>query len=68
MLSPEQVVDEAILFLRNIDSPGSVLRSNHVSNYVNLYGTLNQDRELLIRELEEARKDEDFRAEYFRML
>ncbi len=68
LLSPEQVVDEAILFLRNIDSPGSVLRSNHVSNYVNLYGTLNQDRELLIRELEEARKDEDFRAEYFRML
>lgn len=68
ILSPEQVMEESMLFLEHIDSPGSVLRSNHVSNYVNLYGTLNEDRQRMIDELKEALESEDFREEYFRML
>ena len=54
--------------LQNIDSPGTILRSNHVSNYVNLYGTLNQDREKMIQLLQNAMDECNFRPEYFRTL
>lgn len=51
-LSPLGDLEEQKLFLENVDSEGTVLRSNHVSNYVSLSGTLNQDRERMIAQLE----------------
>lgn len=51
-LSPMGDLEEQKLFLENVDSEGTVLRSNHVSNYVSLSGTLNQDRERMIAQLE----------------
>lgn len=47
-------LEEQKLFLEHVDSEGTVLRSNHVSNYMSLAGTLNRDRDRLIAQLESA--------------
>ena len=54
MLSPVEGLEEQKLFLEHVDSEGTVLRSNHVSNYMSLAGTLNADRERMIAQLERA--------------
>lgn len=41
LLSPPEVLKETELFLRNVDSEGTVFRANHASNYLTLKGTLN---------------------------
>lgn len=53
-LSPLEDLEEQKLFLEHTDSEGTLLRSNHVSNYFTLSGTLNRDRERMIMQLEEA--------------
>lgn len=53
-ISPMEGLAEQKLFLENVDSEGTVLRSNHVSNHVALAGTLNRDRERMIAQLESA--------------
>lgn len=53
-LSPVEFLEEQKLFLQHVDSEGTVLRSNHISNYVSLSGTLNGDREKIIEQLEQA--------------
>ena len=53
-LTPLEDLEEQKLFLENVDSEGTVLRSNHISNYMSLAGTLNQDREKMISQLERA--------------
>ena len=55
-LSPLEMLEEQKLFLENVDSEGTVLRSNHVSNFVSLAGTLNRDRDTMILQLEQAIK------------
>ena len=71
LLSPEEVVAETLLMMKNIDLPEgktSVFRSNHASNYVSLRGDLPGDKERMIAQLERAMentgllKDERFRA------
>ena len=62
------MAQETLLLLENIDSEGSVFRSNHASNYLSLRGTLNQDRETMCSVLRKALdgqmryKNEMFRA------
>lgn len=51
LLSQEEVAKETILLLRELDSEGTVFRSNHASNYVPLKGRLNMDREKMIHVL-----------------
>jgi len=68
LLSPDEVMEELLLFLSHTDSEGTVFRSNHASNYLALAGTFNADRERLIREVEEARASLRFRPEQFRRL
>lgn len=53
-LNTVEALQEQKLFLEHVDSEGTVLRSNHVSNYMSLSGTLNADRELMIAQLERA--------------
>ncbi len=53
-LTPIQVAEETKLMLQHLDSPGSVFRSNHASNYVSLAGTLNGDKQDMIDTLERA--------------
>jgi len=48
------IAAETLLMLENLDSEGSVFRSNHASNYLALKGTLNQDIESMKKLLKEA--------------
>ncbi|MGI6116998.1 MAG: radical SAM protein [Bilifractor sp.] len=68
LLRPEEVVDEMELFLNHVDSPGTIFRANHASNYILLKGTLNGDIPEMIRRLETVRKENGFRSEAFREL
>lgn len=53
-LTPEEIAEEMLLFMENVDSEGTVFRANHISNYVNLAGTLNKDKENMIERLRMA--------------
>ncbi|MGI6258159.1 MAG: radical SAM protein [Anaerovoracaceae bacterium] len=68
VLSPEEVIAETLLLLKNINVEKTcVFRSNHASNYVSLRGDLPQDKERMMEELRRAMentgllKDERFR-------
>ena len=54
ILGPREVAAETLLMLENIDSEGSVFRSNHSSNYLMLKGTLNRDLKPMKKLLKEA--------------
>lgn len=66
--SPFEDLEEQKAFLEHVDSEGTVLRSNHVSNYVSLAGTLNQDRERMIAQLDAAIQSGRIRPERYRRL
>ena len=54
-LPPAGLMEELQLMMKNIDLPQEhhcLFRSNHVSNYVQLAGTLPQDKERLLAEIE----------------
>lgn len=53
-LTATECLEEQKLFLEHVDSEGTIVRSNHVSNYMALAGTLNRDREQMISQLERA--------------
>ena len=57
LLTQRQVLDETRLMVKNLDSPGSVFRMNHASNYLVLRGTLNRDKEAMLAEIDRAEKD-----------
>ena len=57
LLTQPQVLRETRLLVENLDSPGSVFRMNHASNYVVLKGTLNQDKEVMLRTIDAAEHD-----------
>ena len=54
LLSSEEILLETKEILSNIDSEGSVFRSNHASNYLDLRGTLNQDTPRLLQMIDDA--------------
>ena len=68
MPSPEEILYEIRLFLENVDSEGTVFRSNHASNYVLLGGTLNEDIEDLIKAIDETLEKKNFRPGMLRSL
>ena len=57
LLTPPQVLTETRLLVEHLDSPGSVFRMNHASNYLSLRGTLNGDREAMLRTIDQAEHD-----------
>lgn len=57
LLTQPQVLEETRLLVENLDSPGSVFRINHASNYLVLKGTLNQDQEAMLRTIDAAEHD-----------
>ena len=68
-LNPLEVAQETMLLLRELDSEGSVFRSNHASNYLSLRGTLNQDKEKMIAKLMAALDGRlPLKSERFRLL
>ena len=57
LLTQPQVLRETRLLVENLDSPGSVFRMNHASNYLVLKGTLNQDKGAMLRTIDAAEHD-----------
>ena len=68
LLTADQTVEEMEIFLRAIDSPGTVFRSNHASNYVALAGVFNEDVPKMLRQLQEAKARQNYRPEWMREL
>lgn len=68
LLSPREILRETYELLLHTDSEGSVFRMNHASNYLNLRGVLNRDRDAMLVKLRDgmdgdlALKDEGYRA------
>ena len=57
LLDQHQVLKETELLVQHFDSPGSVFRMNHASNYLDLRGTLNADRDALLSSIRRAEQD-----------
>ena len=57
LLTQSQVLEETRLLVEQLDSPGSVFRMNHASNYLVLRGTLNQDKAAMLAEIQRAERD-----------
>lgn len=68
LLTPEDVLQEMRVFLENVDSEGTVFRSNHASNYIVLKGTLNRDISKMLHYLDDVEKKQQFRPEKARRL
>ena len=69
LLTPAQVLQETKLMVENFDSPGSVFRMNHASNYLSLKGTLNEDKEALLSQIRQAEQHmETLRPEGWRQV
>ena len=57
LLTQPQVLRETRLLMEHLDSPGSVFRMNHASNYLVLKGTLNEDQAAMLRTIDAAEHD-----------
>lgn len=54
LMNPYEILIETREMLEHMDCPGCIFRSNHASNYISLRGTLNKDKEKLIKQLDQA--------------
>ena len=69
LLTAPEVLKETEMFLRHVDSEGTVFRANHASNYLTLKGTLNGDRDALLSQLAAALEGQrDLKPEFLRAL
>ena len=60
-ITADEIVEELKIFLEHVDSPGTVFRTNHASNYVVLAGTFNEDIPGMLKQLEEAGRHRHYR-------
>lgn len=68
LLTPQEILDETELFIRNVDAEGTMFRANHASNYIPLGGILNKDRDTILAQIAESRKKNRFRPDIFRSI
>ncbi|MBS4538617.1 radical SAM protein [Clostridium sp. D2Q-11] len=68
LLSPEEVMIETKIFIENLNVNDCVFRSNHASNYISLKGVLNEDKNRLIKEIDDALKENMYKPEGLRGL
>lgn len=68
LLTPAQVLEEMELFLTQVDSEGTVFRSNHASNYISLAGNLNRDIPAMLEKIQKSRERDAFKNESMRRL
>lgn len=68
LLDGDQTVEETEIFLKAINSPGTVFRSNHASNFVPLGGVFNEDIPKMLQQLEEAKARRLYRPDWMRLL
>lgn len=60
-ITADEIADEMKVFLDNVDSPGTVFRTNHASNYVVLAGNLNDDIPAMLKTLNHAKENHHYR-------
>lgn len=63
LLQPHQALREVRLLIENLDARGSILLSDHVSNYWNIQGQLPDDKGAMLEQINEALQIPE---EYFR--
>lgn len=69
LLDAREILEETKEILLNTDSEGSIFRSNHASNYLDLRGTLNKDKIKLIQQIDFAIAGKaKLKEEYYRGL
>jgi len=69
LLDAWEILEETKEILLNTDSEGSIFRSNHASNYLDLRGTLNKDKIKLIQQIDFAIAGKaKLKEEYYRGL
>lgn len=69
LLNPNEVMLETKELISNLEVTNCMFRSNHASNYVPLGGTLPNDKNMLLEQLNSAIKDQyNYRDELFRRL
>ena len=69
LLDSHQVLEETALLVAQLDCEGAVFRMNHAANYLTLKGTLNEDKQALLKRIHSAMSGRtDLRPEYFRAL
>ncbi len=54
LLDSTEVLEETRSLVEQLDCPGCVFRMNHASNYLMLGGTLNEDKESLLKQIDAA--------------
>lgn len=67
-LSDVELLNEMKLFIENLDSEGTIFRSNHASNPLAIAGTFNADRQKMLDEIDDAIRNEDFVPKWWREL
>lgn len=67
-LTPKEIVEEMRMLLAELDSEGSILRSNHISNYVQLKGTMNRGKARMLAQLDQALKSGRLENEFISYL
>ena len=60
-ITVDDIMEELTVFLKNVDSPGTVFRSNHASNYLPLGGTFNEDIPEMLDAIVHARETGHYR-------
>ncbi|KGM96705.1 methyltransferase [Clostridium novyi A str. 4552] len=67
LLNPKEVMVETRELIRNLEVENCVFRSNHASNYAPLAATLGEEKEALLKTLDDIiGSDYSFKEEYFR--
>ena len=70
-LTPLELADELREFVAGLELEGSILRSNHASNYLTVAGTLPKDKQRIVRALERVLAEPErapFRPKWMRGL
>jgi radical SAM superfamily enzyme YgiQ (UPF0313 family) len=68
-LDPQEILMEQETLIAHLETKGCVFRSNHASNYLSLKGTLKEDREKLLQQIQRAKENPAFwRQESMRRL
>ena len=67
LLNPKEVMVETRELIRNLEVENCVFRSNHASNYAPLAATLGEEKEGLLKTLDDIiGSDYSFKEEYYR--
>lgn len=53
MLTPWEILQESKLFIENLNLMNCIYRSNHASNYINLAGILNKDKDIILEKIDQ---------------